>query len=120
MLNFLKVFSPNDYKRLCNLTPNQKQQLEQHKVRIVQKINEFGKYDNLDISKGKEADVREQILKKYLWVLMFHNQVCIAYGIPDCMIKSGSTCDIRFMRMTAEIYEDGPSGVKQQEENQNE
>lgn len=120
IMNFLRSFSPNDYQRVCNLTPNQKQQLEQHKARIVQKINEFGNYDDLDISKGKEADVREQILKKYLWVLMFHNQVCIAYGIPDCMIKSGSTCDIRFMRMTAEIYEDGPSGVKQQEENQNE
>ena len=72
------------------------------------------------IYQGKEADIREQILKKYLWVLMFHNHVCIAYGIPDCMIKSGSTCDIRFMRMTAEIYQGGPSAVKQQEENQNE
>jgi len=114
MLDFLKTFSPKDYQRLCNLSPNQKQRLEQHKNRIIQKITEFGKYDNLDISNVKEASIREHILKKYLWVLTFHNYVCMAYGILDCMIKSGSTCDVRFMRMTAEIFEDDLPGVKQQ------
>lgn len=119
MLEFLKTFSPNDYQRLCNLSHDQKQRLEQHKAHIIQKINEFGKYDDLNISEIKEADSRERILKKYLWVLMFHNYVCIAYGIPDCMIKSGSTIDVRFMKITAEIFEDNPP-VNQQEENQDE
>lgn len=41
---------------------------------------------------------------------MFHNYVCMAYNLPEFIIKSGSTCDIRFMRMTAEIFEDRPSG----------
>lgn len=120
MLVFLKTFSPNDYQRLYNLNPNQKQWLEKHKAHIIQKINEFGKYDDLDISDVKGADIREHILKKYLWILTFHNYVCAVYGIPDCMIKSGSTCDIRFMKMTVEIFEDGPSTAKQQEENQDE
>lgn len=120
ILDFLKTFSPNDYQRLGNLGPNQKQRLQQHKAHIIQKISEFGKYDDLDISATKDADIREHILKKYLWVLMFHNYVCMAYGIPDCRIKSGSTCDIRFMKMTAEIYEDDPSDVKHQEEYQGE
>lgn len=129
MLTFLEVFSPNDYQWLRSLSPGlnqsnlssiQKQWFEQHKAHIIQKINEFGKYDDLDISKTTEADARERILKKYLWVLSFHNHVCMAYGIPDCMIKSGSTLDVRFMKMTAEIFEDGPSPVKQQEENQDE
>lgn len=117
MLDFLKTFSPKDYQRLCNLNPNQKQRLEQHKARVIQKINEFGKYDNLDVSNVKEAGIREHILKKYLWVLTFHNYVCMIYGIPNCMIKSGSTCDVRFMRMTTEIFEDDPPGVKQQDGN---
>lgn len=120
MLDFLKTFLPKDYQRLSRLTPNQKQRLEQHKAHIIQKIHEFGKYDDLDISATKEANIREHILKKYLWVLTFHNYACMAYGIPDCRIKSGSTCDVRFMKMTAEIYEDSLSEAKQQEENQNE
>lgn len=126
---FLEIFSPNDYQQLRNLSPSlnqsdlssvQKQRLEQHKTYIIQKINEFGKYDDLDISKVKEADTRERILKKYLWTLTFHNNVCIVYGIPDCMIKSGSTFDVRFMKMSVAIFEDSPSLIKQQERNQDE
>lgn len=120
MLDFLKTFSPKDYQRLSGLTPNQKQRLEQHKTHIIQKNYEFGKYDDLDISATKEANTREHILKKYLWVLTFHNYVCLAYGIPDCRIKTGSACDIRFMKMTVEIFEDSISEAKQQEENRNE
>lgn len=120
MLDFLKTFSPNDYQRLSILNSDQRQRLEQHKARIAQKINEFGKYDDLGISETKRADTREHILKKYLWTLLFHNHVCIAYGILDCRIKSGSTCDTRFLKMTVEIYEDDPSTVKQQEEKQDE
>lgn len=120
MLSFLKAFSPNEYQKLCSFTPDQKQRLEQHKAHINQKIKEFGKYDDLDISETQKAGAREHILKKYLWALSFHNYVCMAYGLPDCRIQSGSTSDIRFMRMTVEIYEDSPSAVKQQEENQDE
>ena len=120
MLDLLRSYSPNDYQRVSSLSSNQKQRLEQHKKQVIQKINEFGKYDDLDISDEKKADIQEHILKKYLWVLSFHNYVCIAYNIPDCMIKSGSTCDIRFMKMTVEIFEDHPSMEKQQEKNKNE
>ena len=74
----------------------------------------------MDISKVKEADTRERILKKYLWTLMFHNNVCMVYGIPDCMIKSGSTVDIRFMKMSVAIFEGNPSPKKQQKEEQDE
>lgn len=48
---------------------------------------------------------------------MFHNNVCMVYGIPDCMIKSGSTFDVRFMKMSVAIFEDSPSLIKQQEGN---
>ncbi len=108
ILEFVKIISPSDFQRLGDLNPDQKKWLEQHKTHIIQKIKEFGKYDDLEISAIKEADVREHILKKYLWVLSFHNYVCMVYHFPECMIKSGSTFDIRFMRMTAEIFEDNP------------
>ena len=115
MLSFLKTFSPNDYQRLHNLNTNQKEWLAQHKVQVIQKINDFGKYDDIDISDKKGADVREHILKKYLWVLTFHNYVCEAYGILDCRIKSGSNYDVRFMKTTIEIFEDDPPTSTQQE-----
>lgn len=108
ILEFVKTISPSDFQRLGDFSPDQKQWLEQHKAHIIRKIKEFGKYDDLEISETKEADVREHILKKYLWVLSYHNFVCMGYHFPECMIKYGSTFDIRFMRMTAEIFEGNP------------
>ena len=102
---FIKIYIPNDYQKLGNLSPNQKQRLEQHKRHIVPKINEFGKYDDLKLSADDKASIRESILKKYLWVLSFHNYMCQVYNLPECMINYCSTCDIRFMRMTVQIFE---------------
>lgn len=102
---FIKTFIPNDYQKLGSLSPNQKQRLEQHKRHIIPKINEFGKYDDLELSADDKAGIRESILKKYLWVLSFHNYICQVYNLPECMINYASTCDIRFMRMTVQIFE---------------
>lgn len=106
ILEFVKTISPSDYRKLGDYNPDQKQWLDQHKAHIIHKIKEFGKYDDLEISAIREVDVRENILKKYLWVLSFHNYVCMVYHVPECMIKTGIACDIRFMRITAEIFED--------------
>ncbi len=108
ILEFVKTISPDDYQKLGNLSPNQKQRLKEHKEHIIQKIKKYGKYDDLDISDDKGATIREHILKKYLWTLSFHNCICQIYHFKECMIQSGSTCDIRFMRMTAEIFENTP------------
>lgn len=106
VLELVKTFFPDDYQRLGQGSLNQKQLLEQHKTHIVQKINEYGGYDDLDVSAIVEASQREHILKKYIWVVFFHNYVCTIYNLPECMIKSCSACDIRFMRMTLGIIED--------------
>lgn len=106
LLQFLKVVSPSDYQVLTSINLDQKPRLEQHKILLTQKVNEFGKYDNLDISAVKKAEVQEHILKKYLWALSFHNYVCEVYRFPDCVIRPYIGCDVRFMRMTAEIPED--------------
>lgn len=114
LLEILKTLSPSDYQKVSNSSSDQIQQLERHSFRIIEKIKKFGKYDDLDatsIEGAKQAAIREHILKKYLWVMMFHNSICIKYDVPSCLIKSGSTCDIRFMRMTTIIYEDGAPEV---------
>lgn len=110
----LTTVPPRDYQKVSNSSPDQVQQLERHSLRIIEKIKKFGKYDDLDAASEegvKQAAIREHILKKYLWVMMFHNSICIKYDVPSCLIKSGSTCDIRFMRMTTIIYDDGSPEV---------
>lgn len=85
---------------------NQKQVLEQHRTHVIHKINEFGTYEDLDVTAIEEARQREHILKKYIWVVSFHNYVCEIYNLPECVIKSCSSFDIRYMRMTLGIIED--------------
>ncbi len=103
---FVKTIFSDDYQRLGRGSVNQKQLLEQHRTHIIQKISEYGSYDNLAISAIKEASQREHILKKYMRVVSFHNHVCMKNKLPECMIKSCSDCDIRFMRMKLRIIED--------------
>lgn len=105
VLELVKTISPDDYQRLGQGSLNQKQLLEQHRTHIIQKINEYGIYDNLDVSAINEAKQREHILKKYIWVVSFHNYVCNIYNLPECMIEACSGCDIRFMRMTLRIID---------------
>ena len=50
----MKTFFPDDYQRLGQGSINQKQLPEQHKTHIIQKINEFGTYADLDVSEINE------------------------------------------------------------------
>lgn len=115
LMDAIKQFSPNDYQRLKEYNSIPERILEQHKQIVMQQIKKCGQYSDLDATSDfdiKKAEERERILKKYIWVLMFHNLICMFYGIPKCRIKSGSTCDVRFMRMTVEIYEDDLSQIE--------
>lgn len=106
VLELVKAISPDDYQRIGEGRLNPKLLLEKHRLHIVQKINTLGTYNDLDVSAIEEAKNREHILKKYVWVMSFHNYVCALYNMPEYMIKAGSTCDVRFMRMEVTVFED--------------
>lgn len=106
VLELVKTISPDDYQIVGEGSSNPKSLLEQHRLHIIKKINTLGRYDDLDVLAVEEARVREHILKKYLWVMSFHNYVCEIYNLQEHKIKAGSTCDIRFMRMEVKIFED--------------
>lgn len=112
LLTLLAEIAPHEYQNVVGSSRNLLWLLDRHRHQIIQKIEEFGQYNDINLSSpdaAKAAELREHILKKYLWVMMVHNFICIQYNAPEYRIKSGSTCDIRFMRMTTEIFEDKPS-----------
>ena len=39
-------------------------------------LKEYGNYDDIALDNIKAAEAREKILKKYIWVMTFHNRVC--------------------------------------------
>lgn len=103
---YAKTIFPSECQKIDQRSFNQNQLLAQHREHITQKINEFGRYDNLDATFVEKAALQEHILKKYLWVLSFHNYVCEIYNLPEYRIRASSTCDIRFMLLTAEVIEE--------------
>lgn len=105
LLELLKILSPSDYQKALRIKPDQKQQqkLMQHKTRIVKQFIEHGNYNDLGTSETEKARIREHVLKKYLWVLSFHNYVCSIYNFPEYTVQSSSTYDPRFMRLAVEI-----------------
>ena len=47
----------------------------------------------------RSAEVREKVLKKYLWVMKFHNFIAQKENILGCVINAQVNCDGRFMKM---------------------
>ena len=81
VLELVKTFFPDDYRRLGQGSLNQKQLLEQHRTHIIQKINGYGGYDDLDVSAIIEASQREHILKKYIWVVSMYARYIICQSV---------------------------------------
>jgi hypothetical protein len=59
--------------------------LKKHKKFVEEKVNEYSRSSN-DATKEPE---RVKILKKYLWLVSFHNRICdhILYKMPDLKIN---------------------------------
>ena len=99
VLKLLKAYFPQDYDIVVNDGYNYKDMLWCHKERVQEKLLEYGKYDDIETSDIKNADTREKVFKKYLWVMKFHNFIAQKEQISDCVINAKVNCDGRFMKM---------------------
>lgn len=80
--------------------------LKKHKTTVEEKLRQYG--NNKDIADGdvKAAELREHILRKYIWVMAYHNMICRQYRKPDEGILTRANCDSRFLKITVEVLED--------------
>lgn len=107
----LKDVYPSDYKRVetgikaTNIKSHQ-EKLLLHKDRLVEKVKIYGNYNDIPIENDKDAELREKILKKYIWAINFHNNICQIYHLENCCLRINSSFDVRFLRLTAQV-EDG-------------
>jgi len=114
----LLTASPKDAEKFIPEANNQDQQkqsfeliLQTHK-RIVQfELKEYGNYDDIALDNIKAAEAREKILKKYIWVMTFHNRVCRKAQKTEHIILTRCNCDTRFLKTTIEVLEDQPKAL---------
>ena len=106
----LETLSPSDYGLLNRPHPDFDEILKKHKEQVTVKLKQYG--NNTDIATGdfKSAELREHILKKYVWVMAYHNQMCALHQKMEHFIFSRCNCDKRFMKMTIEVL-DNETGI---------
>ena len=57
----------------------------------------------------KEAEEREIILRKYIWVMAYHNQFCVSHQKDNYFINTICNCDKRFMKMVIFVNRGEPN-----------
>jgi hypothetical protein len=80
--------------------------LRRHKTRVEEQLSKFGKNDDIALNDTKLAELREKVLRKYIWVMAFHNYTCRKYQKPEHIIQTKCNCDTRFLKMTIEVIND--------------
>lgn len=89
-------------KSLPNISSDIDEFLLRHKVCIEEKIKEYGNYQGVD---QKVAIQNERILKKYVWAMKYHNDMCCKYQKMNYHIDSVANCDAVFMLLKVNIIE---------------
>ena len=103
MLQMIQKASPYDYQLLQQPSQDFDEMLRIHKKRVEQQLRRFGNNSDIAIEKIKEAEIREKTLRKYVWVMAYHNLVCEHYDKQDYKIYTKCNCDTRFLKMTIEL-----------------
>lgn len=80
--------------------------LKRHKEIVEEQLKKYGQNDDIATGDIKAADLRERILKKYIWVMAYHNLICEFYKKPLHKILTRCNCDTRFLKIKIDVIED--------------
>lgn len=106
---FVKLASPDLAdklsKSLLNMSTEIAEMLRVHKNQVESQIQKYGTYNDISLDNHKDAIRRERVLKKYAWVMRYHNIICINYQNNEYYIRSIANCDARFMTLMINTVE---------------
>lgn len=88
---------------LANVGNDIENMLSKHKQCVEGQIKKYGNYDDIDVASLQKALQRERILKKYIWAMKCHNDMCFRYGKMEYFINSRANCDAKFMLLKVDI-----------------
>ncbi len=106
VMDRIEQVSPEDSKLIHQPIPTIDQILFRHKEVVEERLKKYG--SNADIPNGdiRKADEKEKTLRKYIWVMAFHNLVCGVYQKPEYIILARCNCDARFLKTTIEVLKE--------------
>ena len=105
VIDRLKQYSPLDYSLVSVPSPQFEGVLNIHKTRVEDNLKKYGNNRDIETQAVSDAEQREKILRKYIWIMAFHNDICDYYQKTDLKILTKCNCDRRFVKTTIEVLE---------------
>lgn len=107
ILSQLKQISPNVFEimngSLPDISNNIDNMLSKHKKCVEEQIKKHGDYIDIGLNEREKALQRERVLKKYVWVMKYHNDMCCRYNKMQYFINSTANCDAKFMLLKVNV-----------------
>ena len=103
LVHMIQAVSPSDYQLVTQPPQDFDANLLRHKERIEEKLKKYGKNTDIQVGDIKSAELREKVLRKYIWVMAYHNRVCEIYQKQEHKVYTSCNCDTRFLKMTIEV-----------------
>ena len=107
ILSKLKQISPNVFEimngSLPDISNNIDNMLSKHKKCVEEQIKKHGDYIDIGLNEREKALQRERVLKKYVWVMKYHNDMCCRYNKMQYFINSTANCDAKFMLLKVNV-----------------
>lgn len=93
------AMEPNSLKGIVTSVRNLPFIISTHKDVVEDKVWLYCNYDGIDRSDKKAIATHERVIRKYVWLLRYHNSVCGAKEYPQYLIKHKFECDESFLRL---------------------
>jgi len=91
--------NPNKFKDFMVVVDDVPFILHSHREILANKIKEFCNYDDVDKTDIKQVNLKEKVIRKYIWMLRFHNSICEGLGLKQLLLPHQYGCDMNNLRL---------------------
>lgn len=102
-LEIMKQLSSTDYDKLPKSLPNIDYMLVTHKQIVEQNLIKYSDYSSIETKNTKLFEAQERVLRKFVWSMVYHNQMCNKYNKPEHYINTQGNCERRHMKLVIHV-----------------
>lgn len=73
--------------------------IQAHKLVLIDKIKKYGNYTDININDINELLEREKIIKKYIWLWLYHRKICDLYKLSQYHIPIILDINVKVMKL---------------------
>lgn len=89
----LKEYENVQKELASSYTEKLSRNLETHKQVMLDNIKKYCNFEGVDISDPKAISLKASVIRKYKWLLVYHNLLCGIHNKDDCVLVVNYTFD---------------------------